>query len=206
MNDFVETPVAFESDGLRLQGALHEGAAKLAGVVMHPHPQYGGDMDSHVVMALCRSLAGVGATTLRFNFRGAGASEGSHDGGRGEAADALAAVEYVRQVAHDAPLVLAGYSFGAAIAATVAADVAPLALVLASPPGHVAERALPDGVEALVVTGDRDQIAPAEAVRRLESPQRAIVVLEGVDHFWFPGVDRLAEAVAGFLRNLPIDQ
>jgi alpha/beta superfamily hydrolase len=206
LKDFIETPVTFESDGLRLQGALHTGTGPLAAIVMHPHPQYGGDMHSHVVMTLCRAIAAFDATTLRFNFRGAGSSEGAHDGGRGEATDARAAVEYVRQRVPGAPLVLAGYSFGAGIAADVAASTAPLALVLASPPAPVADRGLPEGTPALIVTGGRDPVAPAGALRRLEGQGRELVVVDDADHFWFPGADRLSEAVAGFLRNLPIDQ
>jgi len=201
-----EQRVWLDSEGLRLEAALHEGSGALAAVVMHPHPQYGGDMDSHVVTTLCGVLSDAGATTLRFNFRGAGASEGSYDGGRGETADGRAAVGYMRPVAPSAALVLAGYSFGAGIAAAVAGEVAPLALVLASPPGQIAADGLPDGVRALIVTGDRDQIAPAAALRELESPGRTVAIVEGVDHFWFPGADRLAEAVGAFLRNLPIDQ
>jgi alpha/beta superfamily hydrolase len=206
LNNFTETPVTFESEGLRLQGALHTGAGALAAVVMHPHPQYGGDMHSHVVMTLCRAIAAFDATTLRFNFRGAGSSEGAHDGGCGEAIDARAAVEYVRRSVAGARLVLAGYSFGAGIAADVAASTSPEAIVLASPPAAVADRGLPDGTPALIVTGGRDPVAPAAALRRLEGPGRELVVVDDADHFWFPGAERLAEAVTGFLRNLPIDQ
>jgi len=200
-----EHRVSFFSDGLRIEAALHEGDGKLAAVVMHPHPQYGGDMDSQVVIALCRVLAAAGGTTLRFNFRGVGASEGARDGGGGEASDARAAVECVRQGAPGSPLVLAGYSFGAAVAASVAADIRPQALILVSPAGQMLASALP-GVPTLIVTGDRDQFAPAARLRQLESPGCSVVVVPGADHFWFPGGERLAETVVGFLRNLPIDQ
>src|SRR5437867_9250697 len=88
--------VQFESDGLRLEGALRVVPdARLCAVVLHPHPLYGGDMENHVVVALCSVLNALGATTLRFNFRGAGASQGTHDNGRGEVEDVLAAVRFV---------------------------------------------------------------------------------------------------------------
>jgi len=93
-----ERPFAFESGGLQLEGMLHEGDGGLAAVVLHPHPLYGGDMDNHVVLALRGTLAGAGATTLRFNFRGAGRSQGEHDGGRGEATDARAAIDELRKL------------------------------------------------------------------------------------------------------------
>ncbi|MEX0750192.1 MAG: hypothetical protein WD359_05225, partial [Dehalococcoidia bacterium] len=101
-----ERAVTFASEGLSIDGRLRAGEGKLAAVVLHPHPQYGGDMDSHVVMTLFDVLADEGATTLRFNFRGTGASEGDFDAGRGGAADAQAAVAYVRERSRDASLVL----------------------------------------------------------------------------------------------------
>ena len=91
-------PVTFDSDGLTLEGALHlPESTPCAGVVVaHPHPQYGGDMHNNVVHAISRAAADAGAATLRFNFRGAGASEGRYDEGRGEQQDVAAALEYMR--------------------------------------------------------------------------------------------------------------
>src|SRR5205823_9505021 len=131
--------VDFQSDGLRLEGALRPRPyARLAAVVLHPHPLYGGDMDNHVVTSLCAALNTLGVTTLRFNFRGAGASEGAHDNGRGEVDDALAAVSFVRDASPGIPLVLVGYSFGAMVAASSATRANVAALVLVSPPVGVA--------------------------------------------------------------------
>ena len=129
-----ERAFTIESDGLLLEGALREGGSDLLALVLHPHPQYGGDMHNHVVTAVCGALAESGATTLRFNFRGTGRNEGAFDSGRGEANDARAAVDALRALRPDGRLLLAGYSFGAMIAATVATDVRPDALVLISPP------------------------------------------------------------------------
>lgn len=97
MVDRAETRVTFESDGLVIEGMLLDGPDDGAhAVVMHPHPQYGGDMDSAVVMELCAALGAAGATTLRFNFRGAGRSQGAFAGGRGEREDSLAAAAFLR--------------------------------------------------------------------------------------------------------------
>lgn len=210
MSAFTEEHVTIESDGLRLEGALHEGGTPrdgsgLAAVVLHPHPQYGGDMDNHVVLALCRTLGDVGAGTLRFNFRGAGRSEGSFDGGHGEAHDAIAACEYVRSRHAGALLVLAGYSFGAGVAAAVAADVKPDALVLVSPPAQMMPKRLAPGA-ALLLAGGRDPIAPPEPLRALEGRSTRLVVVEEADHGWWPGADRLAEAVREFVGNLLPEQ
>jgi alpha/beta superfamily hydrolase len=198
----MESAFTVESDGLKLEGALHEGGDELAAVMLHPHPQYGGDMDNHVVLAVCQTLAELGATTLRFNFRGAGRSQGTHDQGRGEANDARAACAALRELRPDARLLLAGYSFGAIIATMVAADVQPDAMALISPPLRMASAPSLDGsVSALLITGGRDQIAPADSLRELEGSGRTIVVVPGVDHSWWPGLDELSQALRSFVSD-----
>ncbi len=199
-----ERRVNITSGDLHLEAAVQDGTGPLAAVVLHPHPQYGGDMDNHVVTAVVAALAARGATTIRFNFRGAGASDGAYDGGRGEASDAMAAVAAARRAAPDAKLVLAGYSFGAMIAAAVATEVAPDALVLVSPP--VGTSSLPAHDPALptfVIAGDRDQIAPAAAMRALASTSCRTAVVAGVDHSWWPAVDSLVREIDTFLDSLP---
>lgn len=202
MSRVVERTVRIESGDLSLEGAMHDGEGSLAAVIMHPHPLYGGDMDNHVVLALRSALAGVGAATLRFNFRGAGRSEGSHDGGRGEAVDARAAVALMRREAPRARLVLCGYSFGAMIAAAVAKDVSPAAIVLVSPPlAYGVLPDVPDGVPALVTAGDRDPVAPADAVRALVRDRVTVIIVAGVDHGWWPGADELGKHASAFLTS-----
>jgi alpha/beta superfamily hydrolase len=198
-----ETPVTIEGGGPRLEGMLRDGDADIAAVVLHPHPQYGGDMHNHVVAAVCGALAAEGATTLRFNFRGTGRSEGEYEGGAGEADDARAAVAFVCERQPGRRVVLAGYSFGAAIALGVAEGLGLAGLVLVSLPGQMASRALPEGLPALIVTGGRDPIAPPEALRALDSPGREVIVVPGADHGWFPGAELLVGHVREFVRNLP---
>ena len=197
-----ERAITIESDGLRLEGALRDGDGSLAAVVLHPHPQYGGDMSNHVVMAACEALAGLGATTLRFNFRGTGRSEGSYDGGRGEASDARAAAGMLRASAPDAKLLLVGYSFGAMVAANVAGDVRPDALALISPPvGMMELPAFDAALPVLIAAGDRDQVAPVDAIRALDAAGRTIVIAPGVDHSWWPGLDALTSALTSFVES-----
>jgi alpha/beta superfamily hydrolase len=197
-----EEPREIISDGLRLEGRLRAGTGEAVAVVLHPHPSYGGDMANHVVMALCETLADAGATTLRFNFRGAGRSEGTFDGGAGELNDALAAVALLGEERPDAPLVLAGYSFGAAIAARIASNVAPAALILVSPPvGMMQLPALDPSMPALLISGADDHIAPASALEPLASANHRVVGVPGVDHGWWPGIDELSTAVASLLAD-----
>ncbi len=197
---FAERGFDFESDGLRLEGALHEGEGALAAVVLHPHPQYGGDMDNHVVLAVCGALAAAGATTLRFNFRGTGRSQGAFDDGRGEAADARAAIGVVRGLRLGAPLVLVGYSFGALVAAGIACQEDLQALILVSPPAAFAPLPLlPDGVDTLLITGEYDDLAPPEQLRALEGPRRRVAVVPQAGHAWWPGVESLTREISAFL-------
>ncbi|HLB22955.1 MAG TPA: alpha/beta fold hydrolase [Dehalococcoidia bacterium] len=193
------------SDGLRLEARLHEGDGRLAAAVLHPHPQYGGDMDNHVVMAVCEALAEAGVTTLRFNFRGTGASEGSYDDGRGEACDARAAIVALRALTSDAPVLLAGYSFGAMVAAAVATDSELAGLALISPPLSMAGLpALPEKLPVLVMAGDRDAISPAREVLALASDQVRAVAVPGADHGWWPGIDALKAEMLAFERRMAL--
>src|SRR5689334_4876941 len=79
-------------------------------VVCHPHPQHGGTMDNKVAQTVARAFVALGYRAVRFNVRGAGASQGAWDAGRGEVDDALAVVQAFREPGR--PLVLAGFSFG----------------------------------------------------------------------------------------------
>ncbi len=91
-----EIQVSFRSGDLRLEGMLaNPGANAPAAVVCHPHPAYGGSMLNNVVDTILAAMWQAGYATLRFNFRGVGASEGEHDGGPGEVDDAVAAMAYV---------------------------------------------------------------------------------------------------------------
>src|SRR5579871_4011792 len=135
-----EESINIPSGELTLEGLIARpagGAVAPAAVVCHPHPQYGGSMYNNVVDAVLEALWQRGFATLRFNFRGVGESEGSYGGGDGEAQDAVAAVNYLRAQPkmQSAPIVLVGYSFGAAAAWRAAPEAGALdALVLIAAP------------------------------------------------------------------------
>src|SRR5262245_48015227 len=118
-----EERVVFEvPSGPTLEGYVAGVAEARAGlVVCHPHPLYGGDMDNPVVIRAAEVAREVGVATLRFNFRGTGASGGVHDRGIGEQDDARAAIATLRaRLGPDRPVGLSGYSFGAWVSARVA--------------------------------------------------------------------------------------
>jgi alpha/beta superfamily hydrolase len=167
-------------------------------------------MDSPIVLTAVSVCARQGLATLRFNFRGVGASEGAWDGGRGERIDVRSAVAHLhRALAQPARIALAGYSFGSAMAAAVAASGEPLAgLALIAPPiaGPGWERPSPLSVDGplLVVAGSQDAYCPREALTALAaaSPAATITVIEGADHFFFAGLPALDAALAAWAAKL----
>jgi uncharacterized protein len=175
-----------------------------AGVVLcHPHPLYGGDMDSGVVTAATEACAGRKLATLRFNFRGVGASTGKHDDGRGEQDDVRAALaELRRQLPAGAPVALAGYSFGAAVAAAVSERTRVAGLLLVAPPLRVAALPAPAAVTGpiAIVVGAEDQYCPEAALEPLRDslPHATITVIDGADHFFFGSLQTLTEAVGSW--------
>jgi uncharacterized protein len=179
-------------------------------VVCHPHPRYGGDMDSPVVVTAVAACARQGLATLRFNFRGVGASEGAWDEGRGERVDVRSAIAYLhRALARPARIALAGYSFGAAMAVALAATGEPLAgLALIAPPVTVPGWERPsllsiDG-PLLVVAGSQDAYCPRERLASLATamPAATVTVIDGADHFFLAGLPALDAAVAAWAGKL----
>ena len=156
-------------------------------VLCHPHPQHGGTMDNKVVQTLARAFVQLGYTSVRFNFRGIGASQGAWDDGRGEIDDALAVVAALRQAGQ--PLVLAGFSFGGCIASQAALRLA------AS--GNGAERVVLVGPavksfdvaavppDTLVIHGEKDDVVALTDVFDWARPQALpVTVLPGAGHFF----------------------
>src|SRR2546423_3674080 len=176
------TTVPAGAETLEARLAVPAGA-RLGVVVSHPHPLYGGDMDSPVVARIVESCAGRGLATLRFNFRGVGASTGRHDEGRGEQDDVRASLARLQDALGGDRVALAGYSFGAAVAAAVATTAPVAGLALVAPPLRGTDVDLPAGVNGpvLVVVGAEDQYCPAAALEtlRVSLPAATVVVGEG---------------------------
>jgi uncharacterized protein len=155
-------------------------------VVCHPHPQFGGTLDNKVVQTLARAFVQLGYTSVRFNFRGVGASAGAWDQGRGEIEDALAVVKAHRS--RGQAMVLAGFSFGGYVASQAAtrllgADSAQR-LVLVGPAVQNFTVA-PVPADTLVVHGEVDDVVPLLAVFDWARPQNLpITVLPGAGHFF----------------------
>ena len=135
-------------------------------VVCHPLSTEGGSLNNKVVTMTARSLRELGAHSVRFNFRGVGASAGSYDHGAGEGDDLRAVAEWVRAQRPADDLWLAGFSFGAYVSLRAAAALQPDALISIAPPAgrwDFAKIAIPD-CPWLVIQGDADEIVDPQAV------------------------------------------
>jgi alpha/beta superfamily hydrolase len=174
-------------------------------VIAHPHPLFGGTMDNKVVQTLARAFVQSGWTAVRFNFRGVGASAGTHDEGRGEADDMRLVVE---SVAPEGPLALAGFSFGSFVACQVleslwsAREVRKVVLV-GTATSRFSVTALPaDAHErTLVVHGEHDDTVPLASVLDWARPQvLPVTVVPGGGHFFHGHLPLLKSLVARHLR------
>jgi uncharacterized protein len=176
-------------------------------VVCHPHPLHGGTLQNKVVHTLARVFIELGLPTLRFNFRGVGASEGRYDSGRGETEDALAVIAFGRQRWPDAAVSLAGFSFGAMVALRAAARVHSVRRVVSvAPPVGRADLSVPARPSCpwLIVQGDADEIVDHRQVMAFAagfSPPAQLRVLPGVDHFFHGHLRELHEAVMAFSKE-----
>jgi hypothetical protein len=175
-------------------------------VICHPHPQHGGTMHNKVVHTLARAFLELDIPTIRFNYRGVGASVGSYDEGIGETADALAVVATGRMRWPAAALVLAGFSFGGVVALRAAGSAAPRRLITVAP---AVDRVPLDVLQApprewLLVQGMDDEVVPQAHVQAwaeaLRSPPRC-VWMPGVGHFFHGALIPLKAAVQDFMRQ-----
>ena len=176
------------------------GATRGAALVAHPHPLYGGTLDNKVVQTLARAFLELGYVALRPNFRGVGASEGVHDEGRGETEDLLRVAAHAKENLGDLPLVLAGFSFGAAVQTQVAQRTSPHRVVLVGVAvGRFPSEAVPS--DSIVIHGERDETVTLAKVLDWARPQDLpVVVIPGADHFFHLRLNVIKNIVKGSWR------
>lgn len=190
---------------------LNEGRsdASHAALVCHPHPLFGGTMHNKVVFHAMKALNSFGFPVLRFNFRGAGLSEGAHDEGRGEVEDVRTALEWLDRE-FSLPLLFCGFSFGAATGLKAACpDHRVQATISLGTPVQVQDRSyayrfLQDCRKPkLFVSGTHDQYGPREELEKLVAtlpePKR-LVFVEG-DHFFLGNLDAMRQEIERWLRE-----
>jgi alpha/beta superfamily hydrolase len=192
----------------RLEAVLeHPKAPEPVGnaVVCHPHPLYGGTLDNKVVHTLARAFVKLNFRALRFNFRGAGESDGEYDEGRGELQDALAVIEWTRRQVSEVPLWIAGFSFGAAIAIRAAVQTEPQGLVSVAPAASrfAAQTQSQPGCPWLIIHGEYDELVDVDEtidwVNDLE-PGPELVVFPKTTHFFHGKLVPLRKAAENFVK------
>ena len=177
-------------------------------IVCHPHPLYGGTMRNKVVHTLARAARDLGATSVRFNFRGVGASGGHHADGEGESTDAACVADWARREQGGEELWALGFSFGAWVAFRLAGARGAARLVTIAPPVQRFDFAHggPPRCPWLVVQGDADELVDHSAVldwtRRL-APPPDLLLLPGVGHFFHGHLTELRTAVRDWLDREP---
>lgn len=173
-------------------------------VCCHPHPLFGGSLTNKVIHTVARQLAASGALTVRFNFRGVGASGGVHDEGRGELQDLLSVIAWARSHTPNAPLWLAGFSFGAWMALRAQHLVSPAALITVAPPvgrWDFSEIKAPQ-CPWLLLQGSDDELVDAQEAQKWAvalHPQVRIALLEGADHFFHARLHEVADTIRHFI-------
>ena len=179
----------------RLEALLNTGTddAPYAALVAHPHPLFGGTMHNKVVYHAMKAFTHFGLPVLRFNFRGTGRSEGSHDFGRGEIDDIRAGLDYLTRE-YAKPILFAGFSFGSytGLRATCG-DPRVVGIIGLGVPVQAAGRDytyefLPTCTQPkLFISGDSDEFCPSEVLQRVvaTSPQpHECYIVAGADHFF----------------------
>jgi alpha/beta superfamily hydrolase len=197
-------PPGASLEGLWLPARGEEGVRGGA-VVAPPHPQMGGSMDSPVATEIALATSDQGYVSVRFNWRGVGASAGIPSGENGHAdTDYRAALDFMEESV-EGPILAGGYSWGAATAARVAIGRPRITrLILVAPPATMLDGAALAalGKPLLIIAGDRDDYVPLDPIRKIvDSIEGAqLEVLEGVDHFFMAGLADIGRIVRGFLE------
>ena len=206
-NFFLQGPAGRLEAILWTPAAPRRHAPRLAAVVCHPHPLFGGTMHNKVVYQAAKSLDSIGLPVLRFNFRGAGLSAGEHNRGVGEQDDVRAALDFLAKQFRSQPLLLAGFSFGAWVGLRVGCEDPRVShLIGLGVPVNSSDFSFLRLSEKpkLFVHGSADQYGAVEKVKRLVQSlpgENRLVVVPGADHFFSGKLDQLDAAITTWLQT-----
>ncbi len=185
-------------------------AAYAAALVCHPHPLFGGTMHNKVVYHAMKTFQGYGLPVLRFNFRGAGLSEGAHDNGHGEVDDVRAALEWLEREYHR-PILFAGFSFGSSVGLRACCGdprvkgIAALGLPVTAGGREYHYRLLAGCHQPkLFISGTADQYGPQAAVEAIvasAAPPAELVWVAGADHFFAGKLEQMQLALSAWIET-----
>jgi alpha/beta superfamily hydrolase len=176
-------------------------------LVCHPHPLFGGTMHNKVVYQAAKALHQAGMPVLRFNFRGAGLSQGEHDQGRGESGDVRVALDFLATEFPGAPIILAGFSFGAYVGLRVGANDSRVTRLigLGIPVNRWDLSSLKDCAKPkLLISGGNDEFGARDKIEALfaELPEpKRLKIIEGVDHFFAGKLKEVGETIGAWVRE-----
>jgi alpha/beta superfamily hydrolase len=203
----------------RLEGRYHHSKVPNAPIalLLHPHPQHGGTMNNKIVYTLYQTFMQHGFSTLRFNFRGVGRSQGSFDRGEGELSDAASALDWLQMYNPNASACwIAGFSFGAWIGMQLLMRRPEIdGFISVAPPANLYDFGFlaPCPSSGLIIHGDKDHLVPLESVQKLINKlmhQRDITIdfrlVRGADHFFQSRLEELDEEVEDYLTKKPKQQ
>ena len=193
----------------RLEAILWKPATQpsMAALVCHPHPLFGGTMHNKVVYQAAKTLDALGLPVLRFNFRGAGMSGGTHDRGRGEQEDVKAALDFLADEFPGIPKLVAGFSFGCWVGLRVGcADERVQELIGLGTPVNSSDFSYLRNCQKpkLFVHGANDEhgdIGKVEVLVESVPGENRLVVVAGADHFFVGKLDQVDEAMRGWLQE-----
>lgn len=200
--------VDLRSDAGRLEGLYRQiDEPRAAAVVCHPHPLHGGTLHNKVVFRASKGFERADIATLRFNFRGAGASQGAHDEGTGEQRDVETALEWIQRKHPSTPTILGGFSFGSWVASKVGCmrnDVAAMFLIGAPVNkydlGYLKHCRHP----LLFLHGSEDDFGDVDVLSELveKCHSAELLVVQGADHFFKNQVDVVEESIREWSRAI----
>ncbi len=180
-------------------------APKLAAVLCHPHPLFGGTLHNKVVYQAAKSLDALGIPVLRFNFRGAGLSAGEHDRGFGERGDVQAAIDFLAKEFPQASLLVGGFSFGCWVGLRVGcADARVGELIGMGIPANSSDFTYLDSCNKpkLIVQGSNDEHGVSEKVRSMMKAMGGdarVVFVRDADHFFTGHLGEVEKAITAWL-------
>ena len=206
--------VIFNGPDGRLEGRYHHSRRPNAPIalILHPHPQQGGTMNNRVVFEVYQTFARRGFSTLRFNFRGVGRSQGGYDEGLGELSDAAAGLDWLQAANPDAEQCwVSGFSFGAWICMQLLMRRPEInSFISLAPPANKYDFTFlaPCPSSGLLIHGSDDNMVPEDSVATLAtklSAQKRITIdykiIDGANHFFHDRVDELTTLVDAYLER-----
>ena len=206
--------VIFNGPDGRLEGRYQHSRRANAPIalILHPHPQQGGTMNNRVVFEVYQTFVRRGFSTLRFNFRGVGRSQGEYDEGGGELSDAASALDWLQSANPDASQCwVSGFSFGAWICMQLLMRRPEInSFIALAPPANKYDFAFlaPCPASGLIVHGADDKMVPEDSVdtlsKKLASQKRITIdyqIIDGANHFFHDKVDELTTRVDTYLER-----